>query len=871
MDTPGQGLERTRIEAALRAAHGETERQMAQSRAIFDHLSDGLVVADLEGMVYHWNPAALRMHGFADLSECRRRLPEFAEIFELSTPDGRVLPLDEWPLARILSGETLRDLEVVVRRRGADWRRVFLYGGTLARDAGEFPLLAVVSITDITERKLEEQKLRRLNRTLRALSDSNQAVMRAADEIEYVQTVCRIVVEDCGYAMTWVGYADEDEARTVRPVASAGFAEGYLETLAITWADNERGRGPTGTAIRTGRPCGCRNMLTDPAFAPWRDEAIRRGYASSLVLPLRGGERIFGAISIYAKEPGAFADADMELLSELADDLARGITILRLRRANERAEEALRRSELEAREHAARLSAVLDATPSVIWIAEDADCRSIRGNRFAQRMLRMASDANMSKSQETPETVRHFRVRRDGTDLAPEEMPMQRVAATGRALNDYALDLAFEDGEVRSLLGNVAPLLDADGSPAGAIGAFVDITERRSVEEELRLLNEQLEQRVKDRTARLQVLASELTLAEERERRRLALLLHDHLQQSLAAAKLHLTALAHGMSEKRAEPLRQIEAMLADAIQSSRTLSVELSPPILYEDGLAGALQWLARNMKEKHRLDVVVEADPSANPISQPVYVLLFQSARELLFNVAKHAGVDRATVRLECGAGGRANLTIADEGRGFDAAAVLGEDGAGKGLGLMSIRERLEAVDGTLEIESAPGRGSLVLLSAPRALPEHVPAEPHAPRGVETEAAAAAPPRSEEGRIRILLADDHEVVRQGLARLLEGEGDMIVVGEASNGREATELAARLAPDVVVMDMRMPEMNGVEAARRILGARPQTRVIGLSMHEEPEVAQQMLAAGAAVYMHKASPAEMLLAAIRGSGAPDRS
>ena len=152
-------------------------------------------------------------------------------------------------------------------------------------------------------------------------------------------------MEDCGYAMVWIGYADDDEDKTVRPVAHAGFEEGYLEMLNVTWADTERGRGPTGTAIRTGLPSTCRNMLTDPLFAPWREQAIKRGYSSSIVFPLLAAGIAFGAITIYSREPDPFSTDEVKLLDELADDLAYGITVIRIRTAHEQAKEALKDSE----------------------------------------------------------------------------------------------------------------------------------------------------------------------------------------------------------------------------------------------------------------------------------------------------------------------------------------------------------------------------------------------------------------------------------------------------------------------------------------------------------------------------------------------
>jgi len=145
---------------------------------------------------------------------------------------------------------------------------------------------------DTADRKRVENELRKKNRALTTLSACNQALIRATDEMELLNEVCRICVEVGGYRMAWVGYAEptgaggRDEGKTVRPVAQKGFEEGYLDTVNITWADTERGRGPTGTAIRTRQPSIARNIPQDSNFAPWRAAAIQRGYASSIALPL---------------------------------------------------------------------------------------------------------------------------------------------------------------------------------------------------------------------------------------------------------------------------------------------------------------------------------------------------------------------------------------------------------------------------------------------------------------------------------------------------------------------------------------------------------------------------------------------------------
>ena len=216
---------------------------------------------------------------------------------------------------------------------------------TLVLGLAKLAELACLAHRHAAQREQAEEALRRLNRTLRTITECNQAVVRAASESELLQAICRIVVERGGYKMAWVGFAEADEARTVRPVAHTGVEEGYLDALHITYADSELGRGPTGTAIREGQACACRDILSDPCFTPWRDEALRRGYGSSIALPLLGDGKTFGALNIYSARTDAFDVEEQSLLTELANDLAYGITALRTRAERERAEAALRESE----------------------------------------------------------------------------------------------------------------------------------------------------------------------------------------------------------------------------------------------------------------------------------------------------------------------------------------------------------------------------------------------------------------------------------------------------------------------------------------------------------------------------------------------
>lgn len=183
-----------------------------------------------------------------------------------------------------------------------------------------------------------ERELRRVNRALRVLSECNQALVRAEAREALLEDVCRILVEHGGYRMAWVGFARDDPGRTVLPAATAGDETGYLDRVSIGWGDDERGRGPSGVAIRTGTTQVNRDFRSNPTMAPWREEALSRGFESSIALPLKGEGISPGVLGVYASEPDAFDRAEVELLEELATDLAYGLATLHAREGRRRAE-----------------------------------------------------------------------------------------------------------------------------------------------------------------------------------------------------------------------------------------------------------------------------------------------------------------------------------------------------------------------------------------------------------------------------------------------------------------------------------------------------------------------------------------------------
>lgn len=262
--------------------------------------------------------------------------------------------------------------------------------------------------------------------------------------------------------------------------------------------------------------------------------------------------------------------------------------------------------------------------------------------------------------------------------------------------------------------------LHGTGDETGAVEYVVvegrDVTERKRAEGQLRELNETLETRVSERTVQLRMLAAELSRTQEQERRRLAQMLHDHLQQFLVAAKLHVGVARSRVKDERAlQTLGKVDELLSESIRSSRSLTVELSPQVLYEAGLGPGLRWLADWMNEKHGLTVNVQADPDAEPTNDQVRVLLFQAVRELLFNVVKHAGVNKAEVRMTRWADGQVHIVVQDRGVGFGPGAHDVSRPLTGGFGLFSIRERLQLLGGRMEIASVPGEGTDVTLLAP------------------------------------------------------------------------------------------------------------------------------------------------------------
>jgi PAS domain S-box-containing protein len=630
---------------------------------------------------------------------------------------------------------------------------------------------------DITEQRRVEQELQRLNQTLRAYSASGWALVHATDETSFLREICRIVVEDCGHAMVWVGYAEQDAEQSLRPVAHAGFMDGYLDEIRLSWADHERGRGPAGRAIRAGHHVIFQDLRTDPDFEPWRAAALRRGYAACISLPLTVDDRAFGALTIYSGRPHAFSEPDVALLQKLADDLSHGIGVLRLRAERASREAALRSSE-------ARFRALVEQATDGIFVADaqgayidvnSAGCAMLGYTREELLRLTIADVVDPSEVERIGPEAERF----EGGEMVVNEWRFRR-----------------KDGS--NFTGEVRGRQLADG---GLQAIVLDITERKAAELALRE-------------------------ADQRKDEFLAMLAHE-LRNPLAPIRYAARALgklnvdeprvqwARDVIERQVAHLSRLVDELLDISRIARgkislkTARVELSELVRQACEAAQPLM-----SAKGHRFEVTLPEKPVT---IEGDLVRLVQVLQNLLDNAAKYTP-EGGRVQLVAGLSGReVEIEVRDNGAGIPASLLpevfelfrQGEHGpdrsqGGLGIGLTLVRQLVELHGGRVEAHSAGLRqGASFTVRLPAAIDA---ADPPSP--IEDG------PLAEPVGLRVLVVDDDQAVADSTAMLLRLEGHEIRC--ANSGEAALRLCQEFHPQVVLLDIGLPGQDGYEVAREI-------------------------------------------------------
>jgi PAS domain S-box-containing protein len=761
---------------------------------------------------------------------------------------------------------------------------------------------------EIVRRWRAEEQLKRVNRAHQALSRCHQALIGASDEPTLLRDICRIVVEVVGYRLCWVGYVDDSEDQLVRPVAQAGFEAGYLQNILVTWANTEHGRGPLGTAIRTRQPCVFRDVAVDPRFAPWREEALKRGYASVLSLPLISRSTLLGGLTIAASEPDSFDKREVELLNTLADDLAYGVLTLRTRveRDQAEAEARLARVELERR--------VEERTAELALVNEKLKQEIAEGER-TQECLRNSEALYQSLVQTLPVNV--FRKDRLGRftfantrfctslgrvpneiigktdhDFYPPELAEKyrrddaKVIETKEVVEDVEEHLK-PDGQKLYVQVIKAPVFDGRGEVVGTEGIFWDVTERRKFEQELRQAKEAAEAASRAKSTFLAAMSHEIrtpmngilgmtellldTQLAPEQREYLTLVnrsaesllgvINDILDFSkIEAGKISLD---HVPFRLRRELEEMLSVLGLSAHQKGLELACHVAPEV--PDALLGdpgrlrqvLVNLIANAIKFTERGEVVVRV--SADKVTGRRGGKEREETPSLPVCLSPCLPVSLSFAVSDTGIG----IPLDKQKFIFDpfvqADGSLTRRYGGTGLGLAISTRLVEMMGGKLSVASTVGQGSTFQFTARFQIQqgpcdELIPAQP-----------SGVPFLPQHQRnLRILLAEDNKVNQQLAVSILNKQGHSVEV--VGNGKEALAALDSRAFDLVLMDVQMPQMDGFEATAAIRaqekGTGQHIPIIAMTAYALKGDRERCLASGMDGYVPKPARSLQLLRAI---------
>jgi len=570
------------------------------------------------------------------------------------------------------------------------------------------------------------------------------------------------------------------------------------------------------------------------------------------------------AEDIYRNQAARLPEKSDDLSSE---EMSRMFHELRVHQIElEMQNEELLRAQVELETVKSRYFDLYDLAPvSYFTISEE--------GMIVEANLAAAALLGLPRGELTDQPFTRF-ILKDDQDI--HYLRRKQLFETGEPL-DY--DLLMVNSVGTTFRGHVtATVARNDRGVAMARLVVSDITARCELEQQLRLsekkyrsLNTHLEQKVGERTVeltmintsltreigdrvrieqelleqqqRLREMAQELALTEDRERDRIAAELHDEVNQRLVLAKMKVEALERRMMAPALQKSAEVICdLLAQTINDIRSLTAQIRPPLLANAGLEAAVRWLGDELHDQYGLRMELCDDNEPKVLEYGLSSCVFQAVRELLLNVVKHSGVSRARVEMRR-EGSCLVITVEDEGSGFDPVAANIRKARTGGFGLFNVHHKIEYLGGLFQVDSQPGAGTRATIRMPL---------------TPSEAAGDT-----AGKLTILLVDDQSFVREGLRALMAGEPDLEVVAEAGSGRAAVAQARDRRPDVVVMDLSMNDMNGIDAARAITTELDGVRVVAFSVESDRRFVVEALKAGASGYVLKNSPFAVLAAAIR--------
>jgi PAS domain S-box-containing protein len=810
-------------------------------RGLFEQAAVGMCVVGSDGRLLRVNDKLCSITGRAEHDLMKQ------ELRDLTHPDDRA-EHESQVGTLLLGGISEVSLEQRLMRPDGDtiWVMVTL---SIQWDAGGRIQSLIGVIEDIDARKRAELDLRTHTGRQQLLSKTMDQLLRVDDPAEVMQDIFSSLRASVGLD-SFLDYDVMPDNSGIRMTSWAGIPDDALEPLMFL----KFGQALCGTSAASRKPVIVERLQgsSDPRAS--RMQAV--GSTAYACFPLIVGEKLLGTLAFASNSRPSFDPEDLELLESVSNYVAMAKERRRLLQ-----ETRLRAEQVAEQEE--RLRFATDGAGMGTW---DVDLRTGRVVWNRQNALLLGNDSETS----------HASTKRWWALVHEDDRPVVRQAMKNarNSGNLYQAEHRIrraDTGELRWVAPYGRIHFSGDGRPTRFVGVTFDITERKHAEMQRQEWTKELERRVNERTKelvrthdRLRGLAQDLTLTEQRERQRIAGELHDYLAQMLVVTRLKMNHASQLIAPHPAcAVLQEADQLIDQSLTYTRTVVAELMPPTLRQFGLAAGLRWLGERM-EQQGLMVHVDVPAAAPPLSEDHTTMLFQCVRELLFNVLKHAGTDRASVTMTDDGQGKLEIVVHDDGVGCDPVAIR-ESRADK-FGIFSIRERMEAIDGWMELESRLGAGTTVTLGVTVGASCAVDAAAGG-NGVEqpafaAQAAASASHTTQqavlERPVRVLLVDDHAMVRQGLRSILDGYPNLDIIAEAGDGEEAITLARLLKPDLIVMDVNMPRLDGIEATKRIREELPATHVVGLSVNEAEHIVKSMRAAGAAAFLTKESAADHL-------------